>query len=121
MLWGADPTWDGTPAPSLIEIISDAEGSAAFAANGAVVLQALKPAEDGDGAVLRLFNASRSARRVRLRGALTRHLAPCDLLERPLADAAPTAGADGWTEVEMPPQALRSFRTAIDGSIADRR
>ena len=115
VLWGADPTWDGTPAPSLLDITSDAEGSSGFSAQGAVVLHALKPAEDGKGAVLRLFNASRSARRVRLHGPLTATLAPCDLLERPLPEPAPKAGSDGWTDLELAPLALRSFRTPATG------
>ena len=80
-----------------------------------MVLHALKPAEDGKGAVLRLFNASRSARRVRLHGPLTATLAPCDLLERPLPEPAPKAGSDGWTDLELAPLALRSFRTPATG------
>jgi hypothetical protein len=99
MLWGADPTWDGTPAPELLEL-----------AEGPVRLHALKPAEDGNGAVLRLFNTSSQAQTARVRGKLAAGLVPCDLLEQPDVLPACTAGADGWTILPLPPLGLRSFR-----------
>lgn len=96
-LWGADPPWDGAPSPELLRLD-----------DGPVVLHALKPAESGGGAVLRLFNASAAPQRAVLRGPLARGLLPCDLLERPDGSPPPAAAGDG-AAVELPPLALRSF------------
>ena len=102
VLWGADPDWDGTPSASLLQL-----------SDGPVILQALKPAESGTGAVLRLFNSSREAQTVRLSGLLAQELQPCDLLERPSGDAILHPGADGLMEISLSPLGLRSFLCAI--------
>lgn len=98
VLWGADPTWDGSASPSLLEL-----------ADGPVMLHALKPAEAG-GAVLRLFNPSRQPQTACLRGQLAQGLRPCNLLEQVEGETL-RPGADGAVRISLPPLALRSFLT----------
>lgn len=99
VVWGADPTWDGTPSPSLLQLDP-----------GPVHLHALKPADSGSGAVLRLFNTSSHPQRARLRGPLTSNpWQPCNLIEQPDTSAALTVDADGTLTIELPPLGLRSF------------
>jgi len=102
VLWGVDPTWDGTPSPSLLELTG-----------GLVTLQALKPADSGQGIALRLFNASRLEQTVRLSGPLAEGLQPCDLLERPNGSDVLRPGPDGAVAIVMPPLSLRSFVAGI--------
>lgn len=98
VMWGADPTWDGSPTPDLLEL-----------APGPVVVHALKPAESGSGAVLRLFNTSRRPQVAVLRGPLAARLREVDLLERPTTATIAQPDGDGWTRIALPPLALRSF------------
>ena len=102
VLWGADPTWDGSPTPDLLELME-----------GPVVVHALKPAESGSGAILRLFNTSRHAQVAAIRGPLAAQLQETDLLERPLTTATVRPDTDGWTRIELPPLALRSFSSGL--------
>ncbi len=103
VMWGADPTWDGAPSPSLLQL-----------SDGPVILQALKPAESGSGAVLRLFNASKQAQQVYLSGPLSASLQPCDLLEQPTGEAALQSETDDAMHIAMPPLGLRSFLVQVD-------
>jgi alpha-mannosidase len=100
VIWGADPNWDGTPSPELLEIDS-----------GPVVLHALKPSENGSDVVLRLFNTSRHAQTTCLRGFLAMGMTPCDFLEQKSGSALDMV--DGVTTVTFPPLALRSFRVGL--------
>ena len=101
VLWGADRTWDGTPSPSALEC-SDRQ----------LALTACKPAADGNGVVLRLFNPGRTARTATLRGPWAAQLIPCDFRERPAGQATLVADADGGLRITLPPLGLRSFRSA---------
>jgi hypothetical protein len=73
------------------------------------VFTALKPAEDGDGAILRLLNATDAARRVRIRVGIPivgARLVRLD--EHPIAGPVEHDGDE--VRIEVPPRALRSIR-----------
>ena len=98
IVWGADPTWDKTASPSMLQL-----------SDGPVHLQALKPAASGTGVVLRLFNTSQAPSTVSLSGPLAVGLRRCDLMEKPDGTPELTSSADGRVTVTMPPLALWSF------------
>jgi alpha-mannosidase len=108
-----------------------AEAAAPFVAEPVqVVIEAIKRAADGDGLIVRLYEAhgSRCQAHVRANVSLA-EVTECDLLERPLtAEASPAHGAwaasaaashdapqfdaDGWT-CELRPYEVRTFRVRL--------
>ena len=75
----------------------------------AVHVAATKPAEDGDGAIVRVRECDGAAREVRLRcAARARDVSCVDALERPVRGEV--ALNDGIVEATVGPYALRSFR-----------
>jgi alpha-mannosidase len=74
-----------------------------------VVVAALKPADDGDGRIVRLYEAFGGRRHVRLRAPGTTRAERVDLLEEPL-DGAPVAVADEEMELELRPFELVTLR-----------
>ncbi len=78
-------------------------------ADPAVHVTATKPAEDGDGAIVRVRECDGAARDVRLRcAARARDVSCVDALERPVR--GDVALKDGIVEATIGPYALRSFR-----------
>ncbi len=86
-----------------------AEGSAMRLLHGEVVVTAVKPAEDGQGGVVRVWNPA--GRPVRDALWLSRPIAQaqvCDLAEAPVSELAPTA--EGTLPLEVPPRSLLTVR-----------
>ena len=81
------------------------------AAGGGVVVEALKRAEDGDGLVLRVYEAhgGRGRATVRLPFAVG-SAEPVDLLERPWAEDGPVAVEGGMLAFDVRPYEIRSVR-----------
>lgn len=75
------------------------------------VLEALKPAEDGDGLVLRVYEAhgGRCSASVRLPFAVA-EAETVDLLERPYEDDGPVTVEDGALAFSLRPYQIRTFR-----------
>ena len=78
--------------------------------DAAVAVAACKPAEDGQGVILRVRECDGAARRVRLRcGARMTGVQPVDALEREIA--GPAASIEEEAAVfDLTPYQLRSFR-----------
>lgn len=74
-----------------------------------VVVAALKPADDGNGSIVRLYEAFGGRRRIRLQSPGTTHAERVDLLEDPL-DGAPLTVADEQIELELRPFELVTLR-----------
>ncbi|MEI5583771.1 MULTISPECIES: glycosyl hydrolase-related protein [unclassified Agromyces] len=105
----------GTDAP-------EAPVTAAIAVDEALV-SAMKPADDGDGVILRLVNPADSAREARLTVPGAVRVSPVRLDETPDPDAdttpepspGPPSGATAEVRVSMGPHATRSFRLEVFG------
>ncbi len=84
------------------------QGSLLAVDSRSVVLETIKPAEDGRGLVARLYQSQRRRSRVRLRaGFPVRSASLCSLLEK---EEAPLNVADGQVELEFGPFQIRTVR-----------
>ena len=97
-------------APSGAEAPGAPPASGAVTGDGAVV-EALKRAEDGDGLVLRVYEAhgARGPASVRLPFRVA-SAEPVDLMERPTEDDGPVTLDDGALAFDLRPFEIRSFR-----------
>jgi alpha-mannosidase len=79
-----------------------------FSVEGPAILETLKPAEDGDGIIMRLYEPYGASGRVRVRGrARFVSVRECNHIEEPLADVVAEASSFGfWTK----PYQVRTFR-----------
>ena len=82
-----------------------------FAVEGPAILETLKPAEDGDGLILRLYEpyGGRGRVRVRVTGRLGT-VNECNHVEEPLADVVAEASSFGFA---ITPYQVRTFRVHL--------
>jgi alpha-mannosidase len=78
---------------------------------GPAILETLKPAEDGDGWIARLYEPHGSRGRVRLQAPRTlRRVEACNLVEEPLCEI-PVSGS--WVEIPIGPFQIATFRLVL--------